>query len=222
MIETFTEYCPLCAGRKIIAIAKDKTRNYFRCINCELTFVPSHQRLDPNAEKSRYDYHQNSADDKGYVRFLEKLFVPVNTMLSPAQQGLDFGCGPGPTLHCLFEEAGHQMDLYDYFYFPNTIVFEKKYDFITASEVVEHLFHPMDDLHRLWTCLKSGGLLSIMTKFVPPAASFETWHYKNDDTHVCFYSATTFKYLATLWNARLILKDDIAILKKLSVRGEFK
>lgn len=43
----------------------------------------------------------------------------------------------------MLEEAGHNMALYDIYYHPDTAVLEKQYDFMTATEVIEHLYHPM-------------------------------------------------------------------------------
>ena len=87
--------------------------------------------------------------------------------LTLGDQGLDFGSGPGPTLSIMFREAGYPMEIYDYFYAPNTDVLNNQYDFITATEVIEHLRHPIQTLNLLWKILKPGGVLGIMTETVP-------------------------------------------------------
>ena len=76
--------------------------------------------------------------------------------LAPESCGLDFGSGPKPTLSVMFEEAGHCMTTFDYFYENVPSAFERQYDFITATEVVEHLHNPKEELERLWACLKQG------------------------------------------------------------------
>jgi hypothetical protein len=135
----------------------------------------------------------------------------------PGSHGLDFGSGPGPTLSIMFEEAGHTMSLYDYYYARQPAALNREYDFITATEVVEHLHHPGKELDRLWKCLKPGGYMGIMTKLYPQCETFAEWPYKNDLTHVCYFSHLTFEWLAVHWQAEATLIDDgVIIFRKLS------
>ena len=187
-------------------------RDYFRCPVCLLVFVRPVDFLSPEDEKAEYDTHQNSPDDPRYRRFLSRLFVPLSQRLSPGSSGFDFGSGPGPTLSVMFEEAGHFMEIYDPFYAPDTTPLQQQYDFITTSEVVEHLHHPRRELDRLWSCLKPQGVLGIMTKRVIDRKAFSTWHYKDDSTHVCFYSTETFQWLASHWDATLTVPDNDVVL----------
>jgi len=196
--------CPLCAnpeGSK--PFHDDRRREYYRCPCCRLIHVPPSQFLSLEAERAEYDKHKNSPDDAGYRTFLSRLFFPLNTRLSPASHGLDFGSGPGPTLSLMFAETGHRMSLFDPFYAPEKQVLTRQYDFITASEVVEHLHSPADELKLLWSILKPGGWLGIMTKLALDRAAFSCWHYKNDSTHVCFFSCTTMDWLAKQWQVEL-------------------
>ena len=207
--------CPLCNASATDEFYQDKYRDYFRCSVCLLVFVPSEQFLSKDEEKAQYDSHQNSPDDLQYRQFLSRLFTPLEKCLTKGSFGLDFGSGPGPTLSVMFEEAGHNVSLYDPFYAPNTSVFEKKYDFITTSEVVEHLNNPKDELNRLWNCLKPQGYLGVMTKLVIDRGAFARWHYKNEPTHIRFYSKGTFRWLANFWKAQVTFADkDVMILQK--------
>ena len=195
---------------------QDQRRDYFRCQRCNLIFVLSTQFLSEEDEKAEYDLHQNSAEDAGYRRFLSRLFIPMQARLAPKSQGLDFGAGPGPTLSVMFEEAGHQVTLYDPFYAPDSSVWGQSYDFITASEVVEHLHDPQKELDRLWACLKPGGLLGVMTQLALDREAFARWRYKDDLTHVCFFSRRTFQWLAARWQAELSFVDkDVMLLAKI-------
>jgi len=211
------QICPLCRISEGTAFYQD-SRTYFRCPKCQLVFVLSDQFLSPQDEKSQYDFHENSADDPGYRRFLGRLFTPLSQQLHPNSHGLDFGSGPGPTLSVMFEEAGHSMAIYDPFYSPDTQPLQQQYDFITATEVVEHLHHPRQELDRLWSCLLPNGSLGIMTKRVIDQEAFSRWHYKNDPTHVCFYAIETFEWLAAHWNATLTVpeKDVVIFIKNQS------
>jgi len=174
--------------------------------------VPPHQFLSPEEERLVYDRHQNSADDPRYRRFLGRLFTPLSQRLAPESCGLDFGSGPGPTLSVMFIEAGHSMEIYDPFYAPDTGPLQQQYDFITASEVVEHLHHPRHELDRLWSCLKPNGSLGIMTKRVIDRDAFSRWHYTHDPTHVCFFSLDTFQWLADHWRATWTAPEEDVVL----------
>ncbi|MES9855439.1 MAG: class I SAM-dependent methyltransferase [Sedimenticola sp.] len=174
--------------------------------------MPPHQYLSPQEEKAEYDLHENCAGDQGYRHFLSRLFTPVVERLTPGSYGLDFGTGPEPTLSKMFEEVGHLVEIYDPFYAPEVSKLQLQYDFITASEVVEHMHHPRQDLDRLWSCLKSNGTLGIMTKRVLDRDAFSSWHYKNDPTHVCFFSLDTFRWFADHWNAALTVPCKDVVL----------
>ena len=204
--------CPLCQAKDTIKFHAAKDREYLQCQTCRLIFVPPSFFLSTDDEKARYDTHQNNPDDPKYRAFLNRLFTPMQERLEPGSHGLDFGSGPGPTLSVMFEEAGHSMAVYDHFYAPNPAVLDTTYDFITATEVVEHLHHPRQELDHLWTILRPGGILGIMTQLVPDHEPFAQWYYKRDPTHVCFFSRTTFESLATQWQAALTFEENDVML----------
>lgn len=207
--------CPLCGKGIVINYCHDKFREYYWCRNCCLVFVPPKYHLSVDAEKTEYDLHQNDPHKAGYRRFLSRVFSPMQEILAPCGYGLDFGCGPGPTLSLMFEEVGHRMEIYDQFYAHNPEVFAKQYDLITATEVLEHLRNPQYELSRLFDVLKPNGILGIMTKLVKDKAAFADWHYKNDLTHVCFFSRFTFEWLAAQWKAEVdFIGADVIIIRK--------
>ena len=207
--------CPLCGSRDTRHYHRDVRRDYHRCAECRLVFVPPAQRLTPAEEKAVYDQHENSPEDSGYRQFLSRLHTPLLARLPPAACGLDFGTGPGPTLSVMFEEVGHSMAIYDPFYAPDRSVLERQYDFITATEVVEHLFEPGRELERLVGQLRPDGWLGLMTKRVTTQQAFTRWHYILDPTHVVFFSDTTFEWLAHHLDMRLELPaSDVALLQR--------
>jgi SAM-dependent methyltransferase len=186
-----------------------------------MVFVPPRQFLSAEDEKKRYDLHQNSPQDLNYRRFLSRLFIPLQKYLTPGSHGLDFGSGPEPTLSRMLEEAGHRMTLFDHFYEPAPAALEQQYDFITATEVVEHLRDPQKELERLWTCLKQGGWLGIITHTAVGQDAFPQWYYKNDLTHICFFSGKTFAWLALRWNAEVVFADsDVVLFRKIPVSSQ--
>ncbi len=207
--------CSLCDHEKIELFCGDKRRSYYRCSECDLVFVAERDFLSAQQEKTVYDQHQNDSGDIKYRRFLARLCEPLLQQLAPNSQGLDFGSGPGPTLSVMFTEAGHNMTIFDYFYANNPQVWQREYAFISASEVVEHLHRPRFELQRLWNHLRVGGKLGLMTKMVIDAKAFSCWHYKNDPTHVTFFSPSTFKWLAAHWGATVqFVGADVVIFTK--------
>jgi len=210
-----TQHCPLCRGESAETFFEDKIRIYLRCHSCRLVFVPEDYRVDIEEERRIYDLHQNDPEDPGYRRFLSRLSNPLCARLAPGRTGLDFGCGPGPALQALLEEKGHRVDLYDPYYYNDPEVFRRRYDFICASEVVEHLRDPGSAFDTLFKLLKPGGWLGIMTKLVIDKDAFSRWHYIRDLTHIAFYSRNTFAYIARRFRARMALVDrDVILLQK--------
>ncbi len=206
--------CPLCAGENICAYSQDRFRKYLVCLSCALVFVPEQYHVCEKQEKARYDLHNNQPDDPGYRKFLGRLYKPLCGQIPPGASGLDFGCGPGPALAAMFRESGYFIDVYDKFYAPDKEVFEKTYDFIAAAEVVEHLRYPGHDLAGLKKLLKPGGILGIMTKLVKNRQAFNKWHYKNDQTHICFFSQQTFKWLALHWRMPVeFIGNDVILIR---------
>jgi len=208
--------CPLCENINSQHYYKDKIRDYFQCTQCQLVFVPKSQYLDSESEKSIYDQHENDPEDEGYRRFLSRCTIPLSQKIKSNSIGLDFGCGPGPTLSMMLQESGHTMTLYDIYYYPDNQVLKKTYDFITATEVIEHLYYPNEVWQQWLNLVKPSGWIAIMTKLVKNVEAFSKWHYKNDLTHVCFYSHDTFRYLAERDKLQLeFVGNDVILLRKL-------
>lgn len=208
-------YCPLCRAANYREYHQDKRRPYMRCLDCFLVFVPPEFILGAESERKEYEKHENDPQDKGYRDFLSRAMEPLLRFIPNASSGLDFGCGPGPTLSLMLEEHGHKVELYDKFFYPNKDVFSNTYDFITATEVVEHLSDPNEVLNRLWGLLKPGAVLLVMTKLVIDAPAFAKWHYKNDPTHICFFSQETMHWLANFLKAEIQFfgKDVVVFVK---------
>lgn len=194
---------------------RDRMRSYLQCSRCRLVFVPPHERLSRSEEKARYDLHRNDPYDSGYRSFLSSLAEPLLDRVPAGSEGLDFGCGPVPALPVMLHERGLSMTVYDPFYAPDESVWLRTYDFITATEVLEHLYRPAEELDRLFSVLRAGGWFGIMTKLLPACEAFSNWNYMRDSTHVCFFSLVTFEYIASKWKASLELPgSDVVLFQK--------
>ena len=124
-----TPDCPLCGDAETSLFHEDQIRPYLRCRTCSFIHVPPAFYVSRVEEKAEYDLHQNDSSDEGYRRFLNRLCQPVCERVKPGSRGLDFGCGPGPLLARMFEEAGLEMTVYDPFYTPGEQVFQAEIGF---------------------------------------------------------------------------------------------
>ncbi|MGF1683024.1 class I SAM-dependent methyltransferase [Photobacterium minamisatsumaniensis] len=209
-------HCPLCHCEVAEIFHQDKRREYFRCGECALIFADPNALLMPIEEKTVYEQHQNNPADEGYRRFLNRVAAPLMAHFgSTPLQGLDFGCGPGPTLSVMFEEAGHQMAVYDPYFANNPEVLARQYDFVTCTEAIEHFYTPAKEWGLLLSIIKPGGWLGVMTKLATNADAFGQWYYKNDPTHVSFFSRETFQYLARRDSLDVeFVGNDVILLRK--------
>src|SRR5690606_20778588 len=122
--------CPLCGNNaKHEPVRGADERAYFWCRRCDLIFVDPACFIAAEAERHRYSQHNNGPDQPGHVAFLSRVAGPLVPRLKPGMRGLDFGCGPVPTLSVMLRAAGFECDDYDPFFFPSGL--SGSYDFIT-------------------------------------------------------------------------------------------
>ena len=207
--------CPVCRAALPRRFVDVQERTYWRCDHCEATFLDPCYRLAQEEELAHYRHHQNERDDPRYRGFLSKLADPLLKKLKPGMTGLDYGCGQGPALAAMLEEAGLTMSLYDPFFHDDRAVLKQRYDVITLSEVAEHLFDPAQEFDFLAQRLKPDGWLGVMTCFQTDDDRFASWHYRRDPTHVVFYRYRTFEVIAAERGLRLASpRKDVALLQK--------
>ena len=207
--------CLVCEDTAVKLIVEEDEKIYWKCSNCLFISLDPKFRLSSSEEKDRYKQHNNDTYDTNYRLFLSKLFKPLQEKLQDGAKGLDFGCGPGPALAEMFKEVGHQVDLYDPFFFNNEIVFKKAYDFITCTETIEHFFEPVKEFKRIDEMLVKESFLGIMTTFLTDEKDFGQWYYRKDPTHVAFYRPETFEVIASMmdWTYE-IPEKDVVLFKK--------
>lgn len=208
--------CPLCHQTAGVPFHQEERRKFWLCPRCDLVFVGSEHLPTPKQERALYDKHQNSPTDAGYRRFLDRLALPLQQRLTNKQNsGLDFGSGPGPTLSVMLSERGYTMRIFDPLYASDRSVLNARYDFVCCTEAMEHFHHPAQEWESLCSLLRPGAWLGIMTRRRPESEYFANWHYKNDPTHVSFYSADTFRYIAQQKHLSLeLIGSDVALLQK--------
>lgn len=209
--------CPLCGGLDLLTLPAVRARAYRQCLRCRLSFMHPADRPSPSAEKQEYDRHRNLAEDPGYRAFLDRLALPLGEQLRPGDEGLDYGCGPGPVLAAMLSERGFPTAAYDPIYAPHAgLLQQQRYDFISCTEVAEHFHDPAAEFARLNALLRTGGWLGLMTQWRQPERDFSAWLYVHDPTHVCFYERTTLDWIARRWGWALQCPaPNIALFRKL-------
>jgi SAM-dependent methyltransferase len=206
--------CPLCESIQLFAFHQDRHRAYYRCRQCQLVFVPQKFHLSQEAEQSLYQLHENDLADPGYRQFLSRFAEPFMGYLPANAKGLDFGCGPGPLLANMLIESGRDVALYDPYFFPDAALLNKQYDFVMATEVIEHFNNPKHSIALLISLVKKGGYLGVMSKLVKDQEAFQNWHYIRDPTHVSFFSVETYQFLCDRYSLRsCYLEKDVAIFQ---------
>jgi hypothetical protein len=207
--------CVLCAAPRPQPFATIEREVYYRCGRCRLTFRAREQLPTRATELETYRLHENDPDDPRYRAFLARLTEPLRRHLTPGMVGLDFGCGPGPTIAPMLGAHGLEVIDYDPFFRPSREALARRYDFITCSEVVEHFHCPGREFERLDALLRAGGWLGVMTGMLEDDARFAGWWYRRDPTHVCFFRRETMSWIAGRFDWRVTFPaPTVALFRK--------
>lgn len=208
-------HCPLCAAPRAGVFAAAGGRLYHRCGCCLLTFLAPAERPSRATELATYRQHRNDPGDPRYRAFLARLTEPLLEHLRPGMVGLDFGCGPGPTIRPMLAERGLEVIDYDPLFRPDRAALARRYDFITCSEAIEHFFDPGRELTRLEGLLRPGGWLGVMTRMLTDDAGFARWWYRRDPTHVAFFRRETMTWIARRFGWQATFPGlDVALFHK--------
>ena len=178
--------CPLCATENELFL--ELKQNYFKCLECGAIYVDKKQLPDNQSEKQRYELHDTDTDDPGYRKFISPITSSILKDFTPEHRGLDFGAGTSAIISKVLHEQGYDLVNYDPYFHPNTQVLEKDYDYISSCEAIEHFYEPYKEFKLLKSLLKKGSKLYLMTDLYDEGIDFAKWYYKNDPTHVFFYS----------------------------------
>ncbi len=197
--EEFSFPCPLCRGGASFFKSID-SRQYLRCRRCGSVFMDSESHLSLSREKERYVEHNNDPSDRGYRRFVAEIVKRIKENFSPRDKGLDFGSGPGSPITAMLKESGYRVVEYDPFFREYPELLEKRYDYIACCEVIEHFREPGKEFKLLKDLLKEKGMLLCKTELFLAETDFVKWYYKNDPSHVFFYTSRSFELIRDMFN----------------------
>lgn len=199
--------CILCQNTTTNRLGCIHDIEYHQCNQCHCTFKDEKHFPDATTEKSRYLLHNNDVKDVNYQKFVQPIVQSVFENFENTEIGLDFGAGTAPVISSILLKKGYEIHQYDPFFHPDPSALSRKYDFIVCCEVVEHFHEPWKEFDRLYQLLKPNGLLFCMTELLPEPQLFNDWYYKNDPTHVIFYSEKTLDWIKLHYNFSTLKVD---------------
>jgi len=209
------QVCPLClVNGEMTEVRGADRRRYYLCHYCSLISADPRHHLSAAEAKALYSNHENSIANAGYVDFLNRAIKPMLAHLNDGMRGLDYGCGPEPTLSLVLERQGIVCENYDPLFADR--VLQKPYDFVFATECFEHFHQPDLEIRKIASLLKPAGLLGIMTEQWATLEEFASWYYTRDPTHVCFYRTSTVDFICERYGFTSVWRDEsrVAILRK--------
>ena len=186
--------CPLCKNNSAI-FYQFKKRLYHQCNNCKGVFVDPALILPPEEEKLRYEEHNNDVNDKRFQKFVSPITDLVQKEFTENHFGLDFGAGFAPVITKVLTDRNYNIKPYDPFFFNDSELLRKKYDYITSCEVVEHFHNPAKEFKLLRSLLNPGGKVFIKTWLVNDETDFHNWNYKDDHTHVFIFHENSLQWI---------------------------
>ncbi len=230
--------CPFCENTFLIE-ENQKNKQYYQCSvsdtsGCGGFFVHPDFFNTVQEQKDRYLLHTNELvseiKSNGYRRYLEKYLSTVLGYESKTERGgniqalFDYGSGPYPAFVMLLREYNEkkvfkndvQIKHWDPFFYPNGDFFENGADIVFCLEVIEHFENPLEGFEGLAKSCAQGGLIAIQTQLAPNTFDdFKKWWYKDDFTHVSFYTHASIE--ACSKRVGLVLeaeKDGVVFLRK--------
>lgn len=192
------QVCPLCGS----CGSEFYEKGYIACKECGSIFKSRDLLLLPGEEKSRYELHNDDARDIGYQKFVSPITDAVTREFTPLHVGLDFGSGRASAVSEILSDKGFDILRYDPYFCDDKELLEQKYDYIVCCEVIEHFYDPKKEFALLRSLLKQGGRLYCKTHPYEESIDFKEWYYKNDPTHVFFYTDGSFRYIRDAFGFR--------------------
>ena len=198
--------CRLCANPETEQWIDNKGKTYHYCSICGIIQLDPTHFLSSAEEQERYLRHNNTPENRGYITYLTNFIdTAVIPYVKPEGEILDFGSGPVPVLSDILTSRGFSTQSYDPFFNDITDWETGSFNAIVAVEVFEHLHHPAKVFPRIQKALKPEGNLILRTLLHEENyKSFMKWWYREDKTHVTFYSEKTIKYICRRWDFVLI------------------
>jgi SAM-dependent methyltransferase len=178
---------------------------YYQCERCDFCFT---RALDVQDHVEIYDetyWHNQDPDWYGRVSQTLRLAALANELRRghlPELEMLDFGCGIGAFVEVARRDLGLQVWGHDIippkvgqeWFLP--ALGDRKFDVITACEVIEHLPDPRAIFDLIRAHLKPGGVFTFQTAYWDPTTLGRDWWYLGPGNgHISLYSERGLSYV---------------------------
>ncbi len=212
--------CPFCNNDSFIE-ENIQNKRYLQCVpsnsnvGCGGFFLYPDFFAQLNEQKERYMLHTNSlgakSETNGYRKYLEKFLATVldyektKVLNGEVRRLFDYGSGPSPALVELLGEYSRDLAFvneveikhWDPFFYPEGDFFSNGADIVFCLEVIEHFENPIEGFQGLARACSYGGLVAVKTMIAPSTfEQFAKWWYKDDFTHVSFYTNESVEHCA--------------------------
>lgn len=222
-VERHAVRCNLCGSTQTRPFCPQNGRGLVECTTCELVFVgqqPDAHELYAlygetyfkNEESGEVGYTDYRADEANIRKTAQRRLAFVERFAPKRGKLLDVGCALG----FIMDEAhrrGWQVEGLDVSHYAVEFVKaqlghvahrgaldevslpEGAYDAVTMYDVIEHVPDPKENMRRVASLLKSGGIYELATPDVgslPARLTGKRWiGYKLADEHVYYFSVKT-------------------------------
>jgi 2-polyprenyl-3-methyl-5-hydroxy-6-metoxy-1,4-benzoquinol methylase len=219
--------CRLCQNPSQIIF--EDVRPFYACNVCGLIFSDCLLSAE-EVEKHYKDQYQNEWDwgneAEVFVLWLKNF---RGTAPSLSLSILDYGSGGGLLAEAL-RKVGFKVDCYEPMLHGdfNRESYSEAYDIIILNEVIEHLEDINKTLDIVYNVLADNGVVFIKTNLTDKLINnplnfqklFKGWWYKDDPTHISFFSFLTIEYICKDRGRRLEVRaisetDNCVMLQKI-------
>ena len=213
--------CPVCSFNKSEIYINHYNINFVRCLRCDLTYSEKHPKNFDDFYSSEDSLKDTLNTDKTRKYRIKRFAVERIKILKKFKKRgslLDFGCGTGWFL----EEARKHYDVMGVEYSDNLRDWlkrkfdistskdgkdiKKKFDIITAFDVIEHVPDPLNFLRKLKKKLKKNGIIFVYTPNID-SLGFAYLKEKNNllnPYHLFYFNSRSFEFLCSKANMKVI------------------
>lgn len=202
--------CISCNNKDIRKVINIKKRNIYECNLCGLAFVwpiPSEKQVKKVIDKISVNFYGEYVKEKEYYdKYFSSKIEEIKDIINSGQL-LDIGCGPGTFLK-IAKKSGFKVSGVDlspnavnYCKEEGLIVYQgtidskklknKKFDVITAFQVLEHIKEPDIFLNSVYRHLKKGGVLLLTTpdkEGIAPRILGKKWYGYYNLEHIYYFT----------------------------------
>ena len=194
--------CRICETES--SLFYSDVRSFYKCPSCTLIFT--NETADNVAAEKHYKDQWNNADKNFWKQQTDGLLSVIHRYKMPVGRVLDFGSGTGEITK-EFQARGIEATplepmIHGYLKDQN---YPDKFDVVVGVEVIEHLPDMREELKEIEKNLSADGIMLFTTILtdsfidsINEVEQFKGWWYKDDPTHVSFFSSKSILRLAEI------------------------